>query len=179
VREFEVSVPDYQHVSLWTFSIDGILDRLAESAHARESTDLTEKFHDWRARSAHFISSLEIRKHDNPVRSMATDLLHELGPVAKAREELTEKMYRDAQGMISKALELAEFFRLAKADFHVFITRVKPPLVAPRNFGFQFDPETMERAKNIPDTSQGATVPTVDLAVSAGIFKAGSADGSM
>lgn len=66
---------------------------------------------------------------------------------------------------------------MSKAEFHVFITRVKEPLAEPPSFGFQFDPETMECIRDIPVFDQGRAR-VVDLAVSPGIFKVGNSDGA-
>ncbi len=88
-----------------------------------------------------------------------------------------EDMNQDALNIINKAAELDSIFRLSRANFHVFITRLKLPLANPPSFGFRFDPETMEGVKNFPTPNEDDPAVTVDLAVSPGIFKAGNADG--
>jgi hypothetical protein len=122
------------------------------------------------------ISKLDKRSRENMVKSETTTFLQLLEAVTNDCESI--EMYRDAQGIVRQATELDQLFRLARADFHVFITRVKLPLVSPPNLGFQFDPETMERAKVIPVSGQHAGSPVVDLAISPGLLKAGNSDGS-
>jgi hypothetical protein len=106
----------------------------------------------------------------------ARNLFSVLEPVT--RGDISHDMHRDAQEIMRQATELAALFRLSRADFQVFITRVKPPLVDPPKFGFKFDSETMEQVKIIPISGQHASDPIVDLAVSPGLFKAGNSDGS-
>ena len=93
--------------------------------------------------------------------------------------EQVHDMQQDALSIVQKAAELDRIFRLSKADFHVFITRVKLPLVRPPSFGFEFDPETMERFTDMPlPDLANTTERVVDLAVSPGILKSGNADGA-
>lgn len=87
-------------------------------------------------------------------------------------------MSQDASSILKKAVELDQIFRLSKADFHIFITRVKLPLVCPPSFGFTFDPETMERVSGLPTTGESDSESIVNLAVSPGIFKAGNSEGA-
>jgi hypothetical protein len=87
-------------------------------------------------------------------------------------------MYEDALAIIHKAAELDQIFRMSKAHFHVFITRVKLPLAHHPRFDFTFDPETMEYVKHMGSFPSGNGVPKVDLAVSPGIFKAGNSAGA-
>jgi hypothetical protein len=89
----------------------------------------------------------------------------------------TSQMYQDALEIVDKAAELDGIFRTSKADFQVFITRLKLPLVVPPGFAFAFDPKTMECIKNITLPNTGNATRTVDLAVAPGIFKAGNSDG--
>ncbi|KAK4035110.1 hypothetical protein C8A01DRAFT_18158 [Parachaetomium inaequale] len=161
----------------WAILCGGFRDRLSDSGRSHPSASTIAEFHDWRVRSAHFVSKLDKRNPDNMVKAETTNLLKLLEAVTNDREG-TGDMYRDAHGIIRQATELDQFFRLARADFHVFITRVKLPLVHPPNLGFQFDPETMERAKVIPVAGQHAGAAVVDLAISPGLIKAGNCDGS-
>ena len=141
-----------------------------------------EQFHDWRVRSAHFISQFSTTDDgDNTIDVTATVMLDTLALVTSPTlsQGQVHDMKHDAVSIVQKAAELDKTFGLSKADFHVFITRVKLPLVQPPSFGFRFDPETMERVTAVPvfDTAN-VTEPTVDLAVSPGIFKSGNAEGA-
>jgi hypothetical protein len=85
-----------------------------------------------------------------------------------------------AYDIVSKAAELDKIFRMSKADLHVFITRVKLPLVGPPSFGFDFDHQTMEITKDVPLVDRRDSAdrkPVVGLAISPGIIKAGNSDG--
>ncbi len=140
-----------------------------------------ERFHDWRVRSAHLISQIN-NPHDGgaAIESIAATMVEALAPIMPltlSHNEVQE-VKLDALKIVRKAAELDKIFRLSKADFHVFITRVKLPLVQPPSFGFAFDPETMERVITIPVLGPENPVPIVDLAVVPGIFKAGNADGA-
>ncbi len=141
-----------------------------------------EQFHDWRIRSAHLISQFSTTEdRDNTIDVTATVMLDTLALATSTTLSLGQvhDMKHDAVSIVQKAAELDKIFRLSKADFHVFITRVKLPLVQPPSFGFRFDPETMELVTAVPVFDLvNATEPTVDLAVSPGIFKSGNADGA-
>ncbi|KAL2016083.1 hypothetical protein VTK56DRAFT_4290 [Thermocarpiscus australiensis] len=140
------------------------------------------QFHDWRVRLAHFISELENHNKDSKVMHTVESMLQGLNFItASMSPDIRLEMHHDALAIVRKAAELDKIFRLARADFHVFITRVKLPLVQPPSFGFKFDPETMESIKDIPIVAYGNPadqLPVVDLAVSPGIFKAGNSDGA-
>ncbi len=112
---------------------------------------------------------------------MAKCLLDELQPIvsfAKGPGGITPEMNGEALGIVGKAAELAELFRLTRADYHVVITRLKLPLVRPPSCEFEFDPETMERVRSLPVFEHGNSTPTVNLVVSPGIIKTGRSDGS-
>lgn len=101
-------------------------------------------------------------------------------PIEKGTET-SRAMYGDALEVIKKAIELDSIFRRSRAHFHVFITRVKQPLVAPPSFGFAFDSETMECVKELPvirGKNSSGQMAIVDLAVAPGIIKAGNSDGT-
>jgi hypothetical protein len=107
---------------------------------------------------------------------MLTSLKHIL-PGIHPQDQVSQTMYWDALAIIHKAAELDRIFRMSKAHFHVFITRVKQPLVHPPGFGFEFDSQTMESFKDMPNFGPENDIPVVDLAVSPGIFKAGNSAG--
>lgn len=158
--------------------IRGLLPNASASSDTVDAT--VEGFHDLRVRSAHFISQLIT--HDR--RDMASltaeamlDALKAITPSTMSQDKL-HHMGRDASSILKKAVELDQIFRLSKADFHIFITRVKLPLVSPPGFGFTFDPETMERVNGLPTFGQNDSESIVNLAVSPGIFKAGNSEGA-
>lgn len=103
-------------------------------------------------------------KHFDPT------LSHKHRDIRAVQEDIVE--------IIRMASELDAIFRASRADFHVFITRLKLPLVEPPELGFKFDRQTMECIKEVSSFGQGSAAPTVDLAVSPGIFKAGNSDGA-
>ncbi len=145
---------------------------------------MVAEFHDWRVRSTHFITNLEPERRDqagNIGKLVAKLLLDELQPIVAFIEGpggISADIHREALGITCKAAELAEFFRLTRADYHVFLTQLKLPLVRPPRFDFNFDPETMERIRNLPVFESGNSAPIVNLVVSPGVIKAGSSDGS-
>ena len=140
------------------------------------------QFHDWRVRSAHLISQCSTTDDtDNTIKTTAIAMLEVLAIVTSPTlsHGQVHDMQQDSLSIVQKAAELDKIFRLSKADFHVFITRVKLPLVRPPSFGFEFDPETMERVTTIPvPYPANLAEPIVDLAVSPGILKSGNADGA-
>jgi hypothetical protein len=150
-----------------------------ESVSKDQPNKVIERFHDWRVRSAHFISSLEVHNKDQMIEATTRTMLSTLRMITSSTISQGQliSMQQDASGILHKAAELDRLFRLSKADFHVFITRIKLPLVSPPSFGFVFDPETMERIRAVPGMQPANSEPTVDLAVSPGILKAGNADG--
>lgn len=103
--------------------------------------------------------------------------LRNFAPSTLSHAEI-EDMNQDALNIVNKAATLDRVFRQSRANFHVFITRLKLPLAHPPSFGFGFDSETMERTTSLPTLGEDDD-PTaiVDLAVSPGILKAGNADG--
>ncbi|KAK3294583.1 uncharacterized protein B0H64DRAFT_190626 [Chaetomium fimeti] len=160
---------------------DRFRSNLSNTRHSPTSADTVTKFHEWRVRSTHFMSTIAKPSLDNVVEVETGALLEALGPLTsciKTQTDTNSGIYRDAHEILHQVIELAEFFRLARADFQVFITRVKLPLINPPSFGFRFDPETMEQAKTILVPRHNTVAPIVDLAVSPGLFKAGSSDGS-
>ncbi|KAK3939512.1 hypothetical protein QBC46DRAFT_242012, partial [Diplogelasinospora grovesii] len=87
---------------------------------------------------------------------------------------------RDILDIVEAAAELDFSLRLSKASFRVFFTHVKPPLTQ-KNFGFSFDPETMDCREVIPGYNSVTTLgrrQIVDLIVSPGLLKAGNSDGN-
>lgn len=117
----------------------------------------------------------------NSVREIAGELFDSLQHVTMPlcpQDQTGDYILEDTVEIIEKAVELDRIFRLSKAYFQVFITRVKLPLVIPPKFGFQFDPETMERIREVPGFNEDELSQTVDLAVSPGVFKAGNSDGA-
>ncbi len=137
-----------------------------------------QQFHDWRVRSAHLITQFSTTDDwDSTIATTATEMLGILAVVTSPilSQGQVQDMHHDALNIVQRAAELDKIFRLSKADFHVFITRVKLPLVQPPSFNFRFDPETMERITTIPVPDPE---PIVDLAVSPGILKSGNADGA-
>ena len=161
-----------------------ILGQLHHSGSSSHSAAIFAEFHDWRVRSTHFITDLKPERRDqgeNIGQLVAKLLLDELQPIVasiKGPGGISAEMHREALEIAYKAAELAEFFRLARADYHVFMTRLNLPLVHPPSFGFEFDPETMERFRHHPAFEPGNSSPIVNLVVSPGLLKAGSSDGS-
>jgi len=128
-----------------------------------------------------FISKIREKDEASSITLLAEQMISSLGPIHSPKflhGHADPGMRQDLLEIIQTAAQLAGMFRASKADFHVFITRVKLPLVDPPSFGFPFDPETMERVKNLPTRSSGNVTSVVDLAVSPGIFKAGNSDGA-
>ncbi|KAK3294585.1 uncharacterized protein B0H64DRAFT_443651 [Chaetomium fimeti] len=151
--------------------------------HSPTSRDAAaEKFHDWRVRSADLISALS--NHDEAsstallVREMVALLELAIPSTYFTRSDALPGMQQDLLDIVQNAAHLAGIFRASKADFQVFITRIKLPLVTPPSFGFPFDAETMELFKDVPLVTMEGTMPVVDLVVSPGILKTGSADGT-
>ncbi|KAG7287660.1 hypothetical protein NEMBOFW57_007173 [Staphylotrichum longicolle] len=144
-----------------------------------DSVASAEKFHEWRVRTTHLILQDESCDRNRPAR-FAGDMLHSFKQLMPQGDEnrVSHKMYQDALEMVHKAAELDTIFRLSKAPFHVFITRIKMPLVEPPKLGFEFDPDTMERVRSVGVEHWRNTIPIVDLAVSPGIFKVVNARGS-
>ena len=157
-----------------------LLGLALQDSGSSNSTPGIERFHDWRVRSTHFISKLETHDRDKAIATAVHNMVDSLKTIASSAisHGQVEHMRQDATGIMHKAAELDKIFRLSKAHFHVFITRVKLPLVSPPKFNFGFDPETMECIETIPISDLDGSVPAVDLAVSPGIFKAGNADGA-
>lgn len=122
------------------------------------------------------MSQLMAPGKEGSISQTTENMLSSLGKIVQYRS--SHEMRADALQIVRQASELDDIFRKSKADFHVFITRVKVPLVTPPSFGFAFDPETMECTKDFPDFPRGNSTQTVDLAVSPGIFKAGNSDGA-
>ncbi|GAB1319159.1 hypothetical protein MFIFM68171_09369 [Madurella fahalii] len=139
------------------------------------------QFHHWRALTEHFISlpSTPDQRTLNEHR-VAHSMIDILGHIITDQTIDTQSMLHDGLEIVRNAAELDKIFRTSKADFHVFITRVKLPLLSPPSFGFRFDPETMKLTENVPfvgryrSTNQGMIV---DLAISPGILKAGNSAG--
>lgn len=138
------------------------------------------QLHDWRVRSSHFISQLDTHDENSSARLVADMLclLKHTLPWVCPKNWINEVMYQDILAIVHKAAELDRIFRMSKAHFHVFITRLKEPLVHPPSFGFEFDSETMECVRHMNSTPRGNGVPIVDLAVSPGILKAGNSVGA-
>ncbi len=161
-----------------------VLGQLHYSGSSSQSAAIIAEFHDWRVRATHFITGLKPERRDqgdNIDKLVAKLLLDDLQPIVasvKGPGGISADMHREALGIACKAAELAEFFRLARADYHVFMTRLNLPLVHPPSFGFEFDPETMERFRNLLAFEPGNSAPIGSLVVSPGIIKAGSSDGS-
>jgi hypothetical protein len=155
------------------------LGRITElKGQADSQSAAVSQFHEWRVRSAHFI--VQLGTHDkNSSARLTADMLRLLKHTIPGPQAANNKsMYEDALDIVHKAAGLDRIFRLSRAHFHVFITRVKLPLVNPPSFGFQFDVQTMERISDIPMMAPADSEPTVDLAVSPGIFKAGNSAGA-
>lgn len=93
-------------------------------------------------------------------------------------EDQKSRAFKDLLEIVQQAAELDQISRMSKADFQVFITRLKLPLAQPPKFGFDFDPETMECIKIIPLPSRSRNAPIVDLAVSPGNLRSGTSDGA-
>jgi hypothetical protein len=109
-------------------------------------------------------------------------MLDALGPAISSAyfrgEHVVPGLQQDLYDIVQNAAHLAGIFRISKADFQVFITRIKLPLVKPPSFGFPFDSETMELVKDVPIFQPNNFAPVVDLAISPGILKTGNADGT-
>ncbi|KAL2257317.1 hypothetical protein VTK26DRAFT_339 [Humicola hyalothermophila] len=183
------------HSLLWAgelgrdFSIQS--ERIRESVTSRpgqvdptSAHSIIAQFHNWQVRSAYFIPRLTHGDHGRPgsAKGTAAEMLKLLMPFLSLGEPEHGKSlaFVDACQIVQEAIEMDSIFRMSKADFHVFITRLKLPLVSPPKTGFGFDPETMECTRSIPPLPRqsGDSVPTADLAVSPGILKAGNADGA-
>ena len=111
---------------------------------------------------------------------MAAQLLNLLAPLMSLTKSENQKSraFKDVLEIVKQAAELDQIFRMSKADFQVFITRLQLPMAQPPKFGFDFDPETMECIKTAPLLSRSRDAPVVDLAVSPDILKAGNSDGA-
>lgn len=153
----------------------------ASDRHTTSKYPTLEQVHDWRVRSAHLLSLLETP--DQKTRAVvwvASTMLDVLSYVMTGKPIDTRSLNDDALEIVRKAAELDKIFKMSKADFHVFITRVKVPLVNPPRFGFRFDPETMKVAETFPMLDYqktGGQNMMVDLAISPGVLKAGNFDG--
>ncbi|KAK4154994.1 hypothetical protein C8A00DRAFT_13908, partial [Chaetomidium leptoderma] len=154
---------------------------IASASNSSASTvAAVAQFHEWRVRSVDFISRLGISDERSSIMRVADEMtcfLRFAASSANAYGQISFDMRQEMLGILQKASQLAGIFRTSKADFQVFITRVKLPLVKPPSFGFPFDPETMECVKDLRGFPQGDSAPVVDLAVSPGIFKVGNSDG--
>jgi hypothetical protein len=140
------------------------------------------ELHDWRVRSAHLVVNLGTHDKSDACKRIIDELVQMLGSIAPLTEPAIShngakpEVYKDARDLVVKAAKLDKIFRMSRAHFHVFITRVKLPLAQPPSFGFKFDGQTMECSKELPLLKRDGP-PVVDLAISPGIFKAGNADG--
>ncbi|KAH6856362.1 hypothetical protein B0I37DRAFT_443043 [Chaetomium sp. MPI-CAGE-AT-0009] len=180
------------HSSFWAGEVgkafriqcDGFRDMIANMyrLHVASHDAVAEKFHDWRIRSADFISILMGNDETGSVASLARQMLEILDPAIPSeysfRGHTVPGLQQDLLRIIREASHLAGIFRASKANFQVFITRIKLPLVTPPSFGFPFDAETMEIFKGVPLLETEGSTPVVDLAVSPGILKTGNADGT-
>lgn len=159
------------------------LDTIA-SIHSLAFRDAAaEKFHDWRVRSADIIAMLtNLTDEASSVALLVQEMLDALILAIPSSyvmgDHVVPDLQQDLHGIIQNAAHLAGIFRASKADFQVFITRIKLPLVTPPSFGFPYDAETMELVKDIPRIPTNGFSPVVDLAVSPGILKSGNADGA-
>ncbi|KAK4233973.1 hypothetical protein C8A03DRAFT_19048 [Achaetomium macrosporum] len=139
------------------------------------------QLHNWRVRSTHLISQLDTHDRNTSTKQTAYTMSSCLGPVMRLigpQDPMHENLRQDALRIVHKAAKLDRIFRLSRAYYHVFITRLKLPFVEPQSFGFQFDPETMELNSDISLSDQGKAGSVVDLAVSPGILKVGNSDGA-
>ncbi|KAH6632065.1 hypothetical protein F5144DRAFT_649466 [Chaetomium tenue] len=165
----------------FTVQCDQFRDALA-NIHPPASRDaVAEKFHDWRIRSADVITMFTTTDEASSAALLVQEMLEALSLVIPSSYRMGDYvapgLQQDLHGIIRNAADLAGIFRASKADFQVFITRIKLPLVTPPGFGFPFDAETMELVKDIPRVPTNGFSPVVDLAVSPGILKSGNADG--
>lgn len=139
-----------------------------------------DSFQDWRVRSSHFISQLGVHDKLKFIECLARKLVSKLRVLTSsiASYRNLESMEREAVDIFRKATKLDETFRLARADYQVFITRLPPPQANLPDLGFDFDPQTMEIIRDFPTMSPTGETMIVDLAISPGILKAGNADGT-
>ncbi|KAK4110218.1 hypothetical protein N656DRAFT_830865 [Canariomyces notabilis] len=145
------------------------------------TTSILAKFHDWRVHSAQFLSQFNTHDKKYSIAELSNTMLDYLKHAMTGNHFNEPDMRLDAYKIVGEAAKLDEIFRLSKADFHVFITRVKLPLVEPPSFGFHFDDQTMEITKDVPlfdrrDSADRKHI--VGLAISPGIFKAGNSNGA-
>ncbi|KAK3390827.1 hypothetical protein B0H63DRAFT_446920 [Podospora didyma] len=115
-------------------------------------------------RNKHDFATLAVSFHDWRIRQ--ADLILRVGG------DKEEKLMLWARDVFS-------IFRLSKARFQIFLTRIKPPQHPPL-VGFIFDVETMERKQLLPDIQQGTdsndNPMTIDLVIAPSVIKAGNAD---
>ncbi|KAK4465826.1 hypothetical protein QBC42DRAFT_154152, partial [Cladorrhinum samala] len=143
------------------------------------------QFHDWRASSAAFIRQAAYNPAtlEEAVVAGLSGVMESLVPPinSSAGTKSASQIQCDILEISHAAMELDSVLRISRADLKVFMTTMDkaPSNPKPFEFGFDFDHNLMQLTNTLPILESSLGVPdVVGLAISPGIVKYGTADGT-